>query len=125
MAHFAQLDDNNKVTNVIVVNNNVLLDENGDEQESLGIDFCKSLCGADTNWKQTSYNTKGNQYWEYVDVDGQEFQDHVVASDQSKKFRGNYAGIGYTYDTENDVFIGEKPADNYTLNTSTWLWEEN
>ena len=46
------------------------------------------MYGADTNWKQTSYNTKGNQYWEYVDVDGQEFQDHVVASDQSKKFRG-------------------------------------
>ena len=52
MAHFAQLDDNNIVTQVIVVGNGELLDENGVEQEIKGIAFCQSLLGG--NWKQTS-----------------------------------------------------------------------
>jgi hypothetical protein len=56
-------------------------------------------------WIQTSYNTYGNQHPE------------------GRPLRGNYAGIGYTYDKENDVFIAPKPADNATLNTETWLWE--
>ena len=70
MAHFAQLDDNNVVTQVIVVSNDDTSDSNGTETESIGVAFCQKLLGADTNWKQTSYN--GNM-------------------------RGNYAGIGYTY----------------------------
>lgn len=56
-------------------------------------------------WIQTSYNTLGNQHPE------------------GRPLRGNYAGIGYTYDKENDVFYAPKPADNATLNTTTWLWE--
>jgi len=56
-------------------------------------------------WIQTSYNTQGNQH------------------PNGTPFRGNYAGIGYTYDKENDVFIAPKPADDATLNTTTWLWE--
>jgi len=56
-------------------------------------------------WLQTSYNTYGNQH------------------PQGRPLRGNYAGIGYTYDHQNDVFIAPKPADNATLNTTTWLWE--
>ena len=56
-------------------------------------------------WVQTSYNTIGNQHPE------------------GRPLRGNYAGIGYTYDAENDVFIAPKPADDATLNTTTWLWE--
>lgn len=55
MAHFARVEDD-VVREVIVVNNEVLHDENGVEQESIGIDFCKSLYGADTQWVQTSYN---------------------------------------------------------------------
>ena len=70
MAHFAQLDSNNVVTQVIVVGNDDTSDSNGTETESIGVAFCHKLLGADTNWKQTSYN--GNM-------------------------RGNYAGIGYTY----------------------------
>ena len=77
MAHFAKLDDNN-ITQVIVVNNEVITDENGIEQEQLGIDFCKSLYGEDTNWIQTSYNAN---------------------------FRGKFAGIGDTYDEVHDVFV--------------------
>lgn len=77
MAHFAQLDENNVVMQVIVVSNDELMD-NGVESEAKGIAFCQSLFGADVRWIQTSYN--GN-------------------------FRGVYAGIGYTYDADKDVFV--------------------
>ena len=58
MAHFAQLDKNNMVINVIVVDNNELIDDTGIESEQKGIDFCKNLYGKDTEWIQTSYNAK-------------------------------------------------------------------
>jgi hypothetical protein len=57
-------------------------------------------------WIQTSYNTIGNQH-----------------TQGGTPLRGNYAGIGYTYDRENDVFYASKPSDDATLNTETWLWE--
>lgn len=76
MAHFAELDENNIVTRVIVIHNNELLDESGNELEQKGIDFCIAHYGG--TWVQTSYN--GN-------------------------FRGSYAGIGYTYDKTLDEFI--------------------
>ena len=53
MAHFAELNENNIVQQVIVVNNNELLDENNQESEQKGIEFCKSLFGTETIWKQT------------------------------------------------------------------------
>ena len=83
MAHFAKLDNNNVVEQVIVVNNDVLNNAQGLDGEQIGIDFCKSLYGADTNWKQTSYNAN---------------------------FRGLYAGIGMTYDAVKDEFIA--PTNN-------------
>ena len=57
-------------------------------------------------WLQTSYNTHGNQHPE------------------GRPLRGNYAGIGYTYDALNDVFIAPKPSDTAVLNEETWLWED-
>jgi len=74
MAHFAKLDANNIVTQVIVVDNDEIKDSNGDEVESIGIAFCQKLFGGDTTWKQTSYN-----------------------AGLGTGFRGNYAGIGMTY----------------------------
>lgn len=94
MAHFAQIDENNIVQQVIVVHNNELLDENGVEQESKGIQFCKQLFGGD--WAQTSYNAS---------------------------FRKNYAGIGYTYDSTRDAFIAPKPHNSWVLNEVTCQWE--
>ena len=86
MAHFAQIDSDNIVRQVIVVNNEVLHDDKGVEQESIGVAFCQSLFGSDTNWVQTSYN--GN-------------------------FRGRYAGAGMTYDPIKDEFIiPEAPTDS-------------
>jgi hypothetical protein len=86
MAHFAELDESNIVTQVIVVNNNELLND-GVESEAKGIAFCQSLFGG--NWVQTSYN--GN-------------------------IRKQYAGIGYTYDSVNDVFVSPSPFPSWTLN---------
>jgi len=96
MAHFAKLDSNNVVQKVIVINNDILLDSEGNESEQLGIDFCKSLYGQDTNWLQTSYNS-------------------------NTRFR--YAGIGMTYDSANDVFITVQPYPSWTLNETTWDWD--
>ncbi len=95
MAHFAQLDESNIVTQVIVVHNNELLD-NGVESEAKGVAFCQSLLGG--NWVQTSYN--GN-------------------------IRKNYAGVGFTYDQTRDAFIPPKPEEgNWVLNEDTCIWEE-
>lgn len=96
MAHFAKLDENNIVLEVHVVHNNELLDENGQESEQKGIDFLTSWSGGYTMWKQTSYN--GN-------------------------FRKNYAGIGYTYNSELDAFIPPKPFNSWILNETTCVWE--
>ena len=86
MAHFAQIDENNFVINVIVVNDEDTTDEDGNEVEAIGSAFCHDLLGG--TWIQTSYN--GN-------------------------IRGNFAGIGSTYDPDNDAFLYPKPADNWVL----------
>jgi hypothetical protein len=94
MAHFAQLDENNVVTQVIVVSNNELLDANGQEREELGVAFCQKLFGG--NWKQTSYN---------------------------HNMRKRYAGIGYSYNAELDAFVPPKPHASWTLNAETAAWD--
>jgi hypothetical protein len=93
MAHFAQLDENSVVLQVIVVNNSECFDTNGIESEAVGVAFCQSLLGG--NWKQTSYNGT---------------------------IRKNYAGIGYTYDSGRDAFIPPKPYASWLLNEATCLW---
>jgi len=102
MAHFAKLDENNIVTQVIVVSNDDCTDPHtGQEDEVLGIAFCKKLLGG--NWKQTSYNNN---------------------------MRGNYAGIGYTYMSNvatlgvgsTDVFIGQQPHASWTVGIQTAQW---
>lgn len=93
MAHFAQLDENNVVTQVIVVSNADTADANGVEKESIGVAFCERLFGG--TWKQTSYN--GNS-------------------------RKNYAGIGYTYNAGIDAFVPPKPYASWVLNNETAQW---
>jgi hypothetical protein len=90
MAHFAQLNEDNKVVNVIVVSNDETHDEDGVEQEALGIAFCKSLFGADSKWVQTSFNAN---------------------------IRGKYAGIGDTYDAAKDEF--STPLFEFTVSAIT------
>jgi len=93
MAHFAQIE-NNLVTQLIVVDNNDILDAQGNESEAIGIQFCTDLLGG--TWVQTSYN--GNM-------------------------RKNYAGIGFTYDETRDAFIAPTPFPSWVLDEDTCLWE--
>ncbi len=103
MAHFATLDSNNKVIAVEVVNNVVITDSDGKEQEQLGIDFLEQIHGSEgVTYKQTSYN-------------------HNI--------RKNFATVGGTYDADKDAFIDPQPEwngivwDSWILNTSTCRWE--
>lgn len=94
MAHFAKLDENNVVTQVIVVDNKDTADASGVEKEHIGAAFCERLFGG--TWKQTSYN--GNK-------------------------RKNYAGIGFTYNADIDAFVPPKPFNSWLLNEETAQWE--
>ena len=94
MAHFAQIDTNNVVTQVIVVSNADTSTAQGEEKESIGIAFCERLLGG--TWVKTSYNAT---------------------------IRKNYAGIGYTYDKDRDAFIPPKPYASWVLNETTCLWD--
>ena len=105
MASFAKIGLNNKVIEVLAVNNNELKDSNGVEQEVNGIDFLTKLTGW-AIWKQTSYNTHGG-----------------VHSSGGTPLRKNHAGIGYTYDENRDAFIPPKPYTSWVLNESTCLWQ--
>ena len=87
MAHFAKLDDNNIVTDILVVNNEVILKADGTESELKGKQFLNATFGQ-AKWVQTSYN---------------------------HNFRKQYAGIGFVYDSENDIFIAPQPFDSWSL----------
>ncbi len=93
MAHFAEINENNIVTKVIVVHNNELLLE-GEESETKGIDFCESLFGH-RNWVQTSYN---------------------------QTIRHNFASQGYTWDSENDAFYAPQPYPSWGLDEN-FIWQ--
>jgi hypothetical protein len=105
MASFAKIGLNNKVIEVLSINNEVLHDSNGIEQESIGIDFLTKLTGW-AIWKQTSYNTYGG-----------------VHSSGGTPLRKNHAGIGYIYNEDRDAFISPKPFNSWILNEDTCLWE--
>lgn len=111
MANFAELDKNNVVQRILVVHNNELI-ENGIELEDKGISFLKSIFGQDTKWIKTSYNTKGNKYY---NPDG-------TLGDQSKAFRKNYPAQGDIYDPIEDGFHTPKPYSQWLLNKDSFLW---
>jgi hypothetical protein len=96
MAYFAKLGTGNIVEQVISINNAVITDANGVEQEQLGNDFINKLYNTRDVWKQTSYNNN---------------------------IRKNYAGIGFHYDQTRDAFIPPKFFNSWILNEDTCLWE--
>jgi len=96
MAYFAKLGTGNIIEKVISINNSVITDSNGVEQEKLGSDFINKLYNTRDVWKQTSYN---------------------------RTFRKNYAGVGYQYDQQRDAFIAPKPFNSWILNEDTCRWE--
>jgi hypothetical protein len=101
MAHFAEIDENNIVTRVVVVDDSYLIGQNGKENEDFGIAFCctyfnNSTRNNSTKWLQTSYN--GN-------------------------FRKNYAGVGFTYSYLDDAFIPPCPDESFVLDKTTFTWK--
>jgi hypothetical protein len=96
MAYFAKLGTGNIIEQVISINNSVITDANGVEQEKLGIDFINKLYNTRDVWKQTSYNNN---------------------------IRKNFAGVGMTYDQTRDAFIPPKPFNSWILNETTCRWE--
>jgi len=104
MAHWAELDENNIVTRVLVGDNN---DPAGDEGYQWLLD---NLGGT---WVKTSYNAVG----------GKRRNPETGEVTEEAGFRKNYAGIGYTYDASRDAFIPPKPFNSWTLNEDTCLWD--
>ena len=96
MAHYAFLNDNNIVTEVIVGKDETDTTHNWEE-------FYGTI--RNQTCKRTSYNTQGN-----------------VHTDGGTALRGNYAGVGYTYDSDNDVFYAPRPYASWTLGNNSWLW---
>lgn len=96
MAHFAELDADNKVLRILAVDNDKLFDANGQEDEQLGIKYLQNIFGDDTRWVQSSFN---------------------------RKFRKNHATVDGVYDEEVDAFIGPQPYPSWILNIDTYEWE--
>lgn len=104
MGHWARIDNNNIVQEVIVIKESELDTGNW---------------GDKSKWIKTSYNTFEGKH--YVPKDHQDWSEE--SADQSKAIRYRYAGIGDVYDATNDVFYAQQPYASWTLNKTTWLWE--
>ena len=103
MAHFAEIDKENKVLRVVVVSNSDTTDIYGNENEKIGIGFLKKLYGVHTNWLKTSYNTRSGKHT------GGKFP-----------FRGNYASTEMIYEPTIDAFIAPRPTDSYGVLCESW-----
>jgi len=107
MAHFAKISEENKVLTVLYIENKLIEDENGVEQESIGQAYLEKHNNWPANlWIRTSYNTYGNQHKE-----------------GGTPFRGNYAGVGMVWYPEHDAFLGRKPHASWVYNSTLALWE--
>ena len=107
MAHFAKLGINSKVIGVHVVDNKNLHNADGVEEEEIGRQYLERIHHWPL-WKQTSYNTRGNKH---------------SSGDDSKAFRGNYAGIGYSWDEDTNIFWPKKPYASWLKDTTTASWK--
>ena len=109
MAHFAKLGANGKVIQVLTMDNDKMLNADGVEDETVGQQWLETHNNWPAQmWIQTSYNTSGNKH---------------NSGDDSKAFRGNYAGIGYTWDEDDQIFWPKKPYASWVKNTSSAQWE--
>ena len=109
MAHFAKLGANGKVIQVLTMDNDKMLNADGVEDESVGQQWLETHNNWPAQmWIQTSYNTSGNTH---------------NSGDNSKAFRGNYAGIGYEWDEDNNIFWPKKPHASWVKNISEARWQ--
>ena len=107
MAHFAKISEENEVLTVLTVENKNLLNDEGVETESVGQAYLEKHNNWPANlWIQTSYNTLRGQH-----------------KKGGTPLRGNYAGIGMTYDQDNDIFIGSTPFASWVLNVAEARWQ--
>ena len=108
MAHFAKLGANGKVIQVLTMDNDKMLNADGVEDETVGQQWLETHNNWPAQmWIQTSYNTIGNTH---------------RSGDNSKAFRGNYAGIGYIWDEDDNIFWPKKPYASWVKDTSDAQW---
>ncbi len=106
MAHFAKIDDNGLVLEVLYMEDSVTQNAEGVETESVGQTHLQTHNNWPAEkWIKTSYNTHSNQH-----------------NNSKTPFRGNYASIGGTYDSTNNIFWHEKPYVSWTKNVATASW---
>ena len=109
MAHFAKLGANGKVIQVLTMDNDKMLNADGVEDETVGQQWLETHNNWPAQmWIQTSYNTSQNKH---------------KSGDDSKAFRGNYAGIGYEWDEDNNIFWPKKPFASWVKNIPTASWK--
>ena len=109
MAHFAKLGANGKVISVLTLNNSDMLNADGVEDERVGQQYLETHNNWPAEmWIQTSYNTLGNKH---------------NSGDDSKAFRGNYAGIGHTWDEDNNIFWPKSPFTSWVKDITTASWK--
>ena len=109
MAHFAKLGANGKVIQVLTLDNKDMLNADGIEDEAVGQQYLERHNNWPAQmWIQTSYNTSGNKH---------------NSGDDSKAFRGNYAGIGYSWDEDTNIFWPKKPYASWVKDTATASWK--
>jgi hypothetical protein len=109
MAHFAKLGANGKVIQVLTLDNKDMLNADGVEDEAVGQQYLEQHNNWPAQmWIQTSYNTSGNKH---------------SSGDDSKAFRGNYAGIGYTWDEDDQIFWPKKPYASWVKHNESASWK--
>ena len=109
MAHFAKLGANGKVIQVLTMDNDKMLNADGVEDESVGQQWLETHNNWPAQmWIQTSYNTSANKH---------------SSGDDSKAFRGNYAGIGMTWDEDNQIFWSKSPYASWVKDIATASWK--
>jgi hypothetical protein len=107
MAHFAKLEENGKVIAVLTLNDSDMLNASGVEDETVGQQYLEKHNNWPSHmWIQTSYNTQGGKH-----------------SKGGTPFRGNYAGIGYIWDEENQIFLPNKPYASWVKHIPTASWK--
>ena len=107
MAHFAKLGANSKVIQVLTLNNGDMLNADGVEDETVGQQYLETHNNWPAQmWIQTSYNTSGGQH-----------------NNGGTAFRGNYAGIGYTWDEDDQIFWPKKPHASWVKHNASASWK--
>ena len=114
MAHFAKINNDNEVLQVLFLDNENILNSNGIEDETIGQKYLEKHNNWPAEmWIQTSHNTSNNKYYNQDGTEG----------DQSKAFRGTYAGIGFVWCPDNQIFFPPKPYNSWVKHPETISWK--